>query len=89
MHSVKSYTAKEANKILRRARRFWQKESYDHWVRDVDELQRIIDYIANNPVKAWLVKNPYEWYFSSAHDRFLMDGSTAGWLADGALGFVQ
>ena len=30
MHSLKSYTANRANKILRREGRFWQRESYDH-----------------------------------------------------------
>jgi putative DNA methylase len=34
MHSLKSYTAHEANKILGRSGAFWQAESYDHWVRD-------------------------------------------------------
>ncbi len=56
MHSLKSYTAHEANKILKRSGRFWQEESYDHWVRDEDELARIIDYIRYNPVRANLVQ---------------------------------
>jgi putative DNA methylase len=80
MHSLKSYTANEANKLLRRRGRFWQAESYDHWVRDDDELERIVAYIANNPVKAKLVSRPCDWYFCSAHDRFLTDGSEEGWL---------
>ncbi len=80
MHSLKSYTANEANRILGRSGRFWQPESYDHWVRDDDELERIIDYIIYNPVNAGLVARPYEWFFSSAHDRFLQDGSEAGFL---------
>jgi REP-associated tyrosine transposase len=80
MHSLKSYTAHEANRILRRQGTFWQSESYDHWVRDEFELERIIDYIANNPVKAGFVKNPHDWFFCSSHDRFLMDGEICGWL---------
>jgi putative DNA methylase len=80
MQSFKSYTAHEANKILNRSGAFWQGESYDHWVRDVDELARIIAYIANNPVKAGLVKHPYEWFWGSAHDRYLQDGSEEGWV---------
>lgn len=80
MHSLKSYTAHEANKILRRTGTFWQAESYDHWVRDEDELQRIVDYIAANPVRAGLVRRVQDWYFSSCHDRYLTDGDPSGWL---------
>jgi putative DNA methylase len=80
MHSLKSYTANEANKMLSRAGQFWQHESYDHWVRDEDELERIVNYIAWNPVKANLVKKPHEWMFCSAHDRYLHDGEEEGFL---------
>jgi putative DNA methylase len=45
MHSLKSYTANEANKLLHRSGQFWQHESYDHWVRNDEELERIVDYI--------------------------------------------
>jgi putative transposase len=80
MHSLKSYTANEANKILGRSGQFWQHESYDHWVRDDDELARIVDYIAYNPVKAALADRPHQWFFCSAHDRFLLDGEECGYL---------
>lgn len=80
MHSLKSYTAHEANKLLQRTGTFWQSESYDHWVRDEDELERIVGYIAANPVSARLVDRPENWYFSSCHDRFLTDGEPIGWL---------
>jgi hypothetical protein len=39
-----------------------------------------VDYIVWNPVKAKLVEEPQQWFFSSAHDRFLHDGSKSGWL---------
>src|SRR5437868_13312707 len=60
MHSLKSYTANRANEILGRSGQFWQHESYDHWVRDDEELERIVAYIAWNPVKANLVREPQE-----------------------------
>ncbi|MDB2685982.1 hypothetical protein N9Y42_02115 [Mariniblastus sp.] len=78
MHSLKSYTANEANRVLGRQGTFWQRESYDHWVRDLDELQRIVDYIRMNPVKAGLCANPNDWVFSSAYDRYVLDGSDCG-----------
>jgi len=80
LHSVKSYTANQANRLLGRSGRFWQDESYDHWVRNDTELARIVDYIAANPVRANLVEEPKDWLFSSAHDRFLLDGEELGLL---------
>jgi putative DNA methylase len=81
MHSLKSYTAHQANRLLGRSGRFWLGESYDHWVRDDDELERIVNYIAANPVQARLVGEPHCWFFCSAHDRFLQDGELCGWLS--------
>ena len=80
MHSLKSYTANEANKVLKRTGSFWQCESYDHWVRDDSELERIVNYIRGNPVSATLVQRHEDWWFSSCHDRFVHDGDTSGWL---------
>ena len=52
---LKGYTAHEVNRLHRKVgRTFWQDESFDHWVRDEEELLRIIFYIENNPVKAGL-----------------------------------
>jgi REP element-mobilizing transposase RayT len=69
MHSVKSYTANSCNKLLGQSGRFWQQESYDHCVRDEEELARIFDYIELNPVKAGLCRVPAEWRYSSAYER--------------------
>lgn len=85
MHSLKSYTANQINLILGRTGRLWQRESYDHWVRDLDELERIVEYIRMNPVKAGLCNSSEQWKFSSAFDRHQRDGSTCamvGWLRD-------
>src|SRR5258706_8680832 len=66
LKSLKGATAREANKILRRTGKpFWQKESYDHWVRDEAEFKRIRAYIENNPVRAGLVNMPVEFLWSS------------------------
>jgi type I restriction enzyme R subunit len=66
LHSLNRFTAYECNKILQIQGTFWQHESYDHWVRDAEELERIILYIEANPVKARLVPAPEQWPFSSA-----------------------
>jgi hypothetical protein len=48
----------------------WQRESYDHWVRDRAELERIKRYIENNPVKAGLVARASDYAWSSAAPGF-------------------
>ena len=67
MQSLKGYTARQANRLLgRTGQPFWQKESYDHWVRDAAEFAKITHYVEHNPVKAGLVSTPEEWPWSSA-----------------------
>jgi REP element-mobilizing transposase RayT len=61
LFSIKRYTAREANKILERTGAFWQHESYDHTVRDGNELSRIIRYVKENPMKARLVNDWKAW----------------------------
>jgi putative transposase len=68
-YSLNRFTSKVCNRLLQRRGAFWQTESYDHWIRDVDELERIISYIEENPVKAQLAETPEQWPFSSAHAR--------------------
>jgi REP-associated tyrosine transposase len=68
-HSLKSYTSKKANAILERQGKFWQIESYDHWIRDEQEFWRVIEYIENNPVKVGLCQKPEDWEWSSAYKR--------------------
>ncbi len=64
---LKGYTARCANQYLGRVgQAFWQDESFDHWVRNSAELERIIHYIENNPVAAGLVSHPEDWLWSSA-----------------------
>jgi REP element-mobilizing transposase RayT len=66
MHSIKSYTAHEANKILNRSGQFWQEESFDRYIRNAKHYTAVVRYIENNPVKAGLCNSPDEWEFSSA-----------------------
>jgi putative transposase len=64
---VKGSTAHEANRVLDlEGGRFWQDESFDHWVRNTEQWQRIRAYIELNPVKAGLVAKPQDWPWSSA-----------------------
>ena len=71
---VKGSTARRANQILgRTGQPFWQDESYDHWIRNESELQRIVRYIHRNPVAAGLVSCEADWPWSTA----AMAGETA------------
>ena len=65
LKSLKGHTAREANRLLgRTGEPFWQRESYDHCVRDSAEFARIVAYIENNPVKAGLVQRAEEYPWS-------------------------
>jgi REP element-mobilizing transposase RayT len=68
--AVKNTSARGANLILgRTGTPFWQEESFDHWVRDRDEFERIARYIEENPVSAGLVERAELWPWSSASSR--------------------
>ena len=68
---LNGFTARRCNEARGARGTFWQRESYDHWIRDVDELARIINYVEGNPVKAGLVTSADEWRYSSAYYRTL------------------
>jgi REP element-mobilizing transposase RayT len=64
--SLKRATARDANRMLgATGQPFWQDESYDRWVRDGREFERIASYIENNPVNAGLCASPEEFCWSS------------------------
>ena len=68
LHSWKSYTSSEANKILgRKGNSFWQEESYDHLVRDDEDMTRCCHYTTMNPVNAKLCACPEDWKWSSLY----------------------
>ena len=65
----KSYTAKEANRLLRRKGTFWEEDYFDRFIRDEEHFRGVVRYIENNPVKAGLVRLASEWPWSSARYR--------------------
>jgi putative transposase len=87
--AVKKTSAKQANLILGRAGHpFWQDESYDHWVRDEREFDRIVGYIEWNPVRAGLVVRVEDWPWSSASNRFC-SGQVGNLPHEAGPGFLQ
>jgi REP element-mobilizing transposase RayT len=78
LKALKGSTAREANRILgRTGEPFWQKESFDHWIRDREEFARIRAYIVNNPVRAGLVMKPEEYPWSSVSVEMSLDAARA------------
>lgn len=59
LQAVKSYTATRINQLLGTEGRFWMRESYDHIVRDFEQLEAFQIYIAGNPKKANLRSDEY------------------------------
>ena len=85
LKSLKGYTAYQANRLLgRTGEPFWQRESYDHWVRNQEEWRRIAAYIENNPVKAGVVSQAEDYRWASAHAtwRAKLDPPSVGTSAD-------
>jgi REP element-mobilizing transposase RayT len=66
MHSLKSFTSNEANQLLGRKGRFWQKEYFDRYIRNARHFAKVVAYIENNPVKARLCEKAEDWPFGSA-----------------------
>ena len=77
LKSWKGYTAREANILLNRTgETFWQAESYDHLIRDDEDLHRCCRYTTPNPMNAGLCERPEDWKWSSAYQP-----RTQGWLS--------
>ena len=67
LRALKGFTAREGNKMLERTgEAFWQHESYDHWVRDRRQFDKIMRYIEDNPVRTGLCSSPADYLWSHA-----------------------
>ncbi len=64
---LKGATSRQANLLLGfTGSHFWQDESFDHWIRNPAEWQKIRAYIERNPVAAGLAARLEDWPWSSA-----------------------
>jgi REP element-mobilizing transposase RayT len=66
LHSWKSFTAKESNKILDRTGAFWQREYFDRLIRNDDELRQAIEYVWSNPELAGIRNWRWRWKADTA-----------------------
>jgi type I restriction enzyme R subunit len=62
LKSLKGASARRCNRALGRSGPFWQADSYDHIVRDLEELLRYREYIRDNPRKAGIHLMPGAMY---------------------------
>jgi len=63
----KQFVALRANRLLNRVgTELWQREPFDHWIRNDEEHARCCRYVIQNPVKARLCAAPEDWCWSSA-----------------------
>jgi REP element-mobilizing transposase RayT len=75
LHSWKSFTSKEANRILGRKGDFWQDDYFDHTIRNDEEFDRTVRYVLENPAKAGLTN----WRWVRAYpERFESPGEPPG-----------
>jgi len=78
VHSWKSWTAHEANKILGREGAFWAPDYFDRFIRNEKHLLSAIQYVEMNPVKVGLCEFPDQWHWSSACTQRQGNGLRAG-----------
>jgi REP element-mobilizing transposase RayT len=68
MHTLKSFTSNQANKMLNRTGPFWSREYYDHRIRNSEQFRRILVYILENPIKAGLCHDWQQWPWTSSSE---------------------
>jgi alanyl-tRNA synthetase/REP element-mobilizing transposase RayT len=61
LHSIKSFSAKEVNKLDNVKGTLWQEERYDRYMRSDADLQEKFYYVCRNPWAAGLVQEDESW----------------------------
>ena len=67
MHSIKSFSSKEINKINNRVGRIWQSSFRDFTIYTKTQLLEKIIYIHYNPIRKGLILEASKYNFSSAN----------------------
>jgi REP element-mobilizing transposase RayT len=65
LHSWKSFTGTSLNRLGGRTGPFWERESFDHLIRDLASFEKFVEYTVQNPVVAGFCASPEQWEFSS------------------------
>src|SRR5437868_8687468 len=82
MHSIKSFTAHEINKIENSKGPVWEKESFDRYVRSDRDLKEKFHYILRNPWDAEIARpnEDYPWVWTQEAE------AKSSWRRDAATG---
>jgi REP element-mobilizing transposase RayT len=66
MQGIKSSSAHQINRVLKRQGQVWQHESFDHVLRQEEGVAAKVEYVIQNPVRRGLVCQPseYEWLWT-------------------------
>ena len=62
-HTWKSFTSHQLQKRFGRKNAIWQRESYDHIIRNSADFQAKLHYLMNNPFQRWPDIESYQWLF--------------------------
>ena len=62
LKSIKSFSAKEINRLRGSNGKIWQSEGYDRIIRDENEYGEKMNYILQNAVRNGLAKNGFEYH---------------------------
>lgn len=68
VHDFKSFTAQQLNHLLNSKEKFWQKDYWDHGIRNESDFIEKLNYIHKNPLE--LVTNLEQWPYSSYHNYY-------------------
>ena len=63
VQSVKGFSSRQINLLLRRKRPLWQSLYYDHAIRTDEVLEDVVLYCLYNPVRAGLVEDFHQYPF--------------------------
>ena len=63
LHSIKSYSAKQVNQLLKTSGSFWIEESHDHIIRCEKDFVEKWNFIRGNPVARGIAREPEEYPF--------------------------
>lgn len=64
LHSWKSFTSREINRLLGRSGTLWQRSYFDRLVRDERHFRNCVRYVRRNPERAHLPPGAYILYES-------------------------
>ncbi len=71
LQRIKGYSARQINLLRKTKGTVWQAESYDHVIRSRNELESLVEYTINNPVKAGFVSHWSKWKHTFVKKQFL------------------